>query len=163
VIKRCILIVLLCIVSLQSPLYAIEIDIYATGGWTNLVINSSHLRGGAGSNLADSFESTVDATIISIAGTECPCGAWDVLIRKSASSWASGATLYVKRTGNGSGAGSIRGGTLYIAVGESDVLFFSGNGDKTNISIQYKISGLSISAPQGTYSAPITFTVVDQS
>ncbi len=159
-IKRCILIVLLCIVSLQSPLYAI--DIYATGGWTNLVINSSHLSGGTGSNLADSYESTVDATKLSITGTSGASDIWEVQIRKSTSSWASGATLYVKRTGTGSGIGGISGGTLYMAVGESDVLFFSGNGDRANIPIRYKISGLSISVPQGTYSTPITFTVVDR-
>lgn len=161
-IKRCILIVLLCVAffSSQSPLYAI--NIYATGGWTNLVINSSHLRGGAGSDLADSFESNADATMISITGTGSPSRAWDVLIRKSASSWTSDVTLYVERTGKGSGAGSIREGTSYMAVGESDVLFFRGNGDKTNVPIRYKISGLSIMVPPGSYSALITFTVVDR-
>lgn len=160
-IKRCILIVLICVVLLssQSPLYAI--DIYATGGWTNLVINSSHLRGGAGSDLADSFESNADATMINITGTSDTSDIWEVKIRKSASSWTSDATLYVERTGDGSGAGSIDEGTSYMAVGESDVTFFSGSGDRTNVPVRYKISGLSISVPTGTYSALITFTVVD--
>jgi len=162
VIKRCILIVLLCVVLLssQSPLYAI--DIYATGGWTNLVINSSHLRGGAGSDLADSFESDANATMIDIIGTSDAGDIWEVQIRKSAPSWVSDATLSVERTGDGSGAGLIDEGTSYIAVGESDVTFFSGSGNRTNVPIRYKISGLSIMVPPGTYSALITFTVVDR-
>lgn len=161
-IKRCILIVSICVVLLssQSPLYAI--DIYATGGWTDLVINSSHLRGGAGSDLVDSFESNANATMISITGTSDASDVWEVQIRKSTSSWPSDAILSVERTGDGGGGGSIDEGTSYIAVGESDVTFFRGSGDRTNVPVRYKISGLSIMVPPGTYSALITFTVVDR-
>jgi len=146
--------------SSQSPLYAI--DIYATGGWTDLVINSFHLRGGAGSVLADSFESNANATMISITGTSGASDIWEVQIRKSASSWVSDATLSVERTGDGDGGGSISEGTSYIAVGESDVPFFRGSGDRTYVPVRYKISGLSIKVPPGTYSDLITFTVVDR-
>jgi len=76
-------------------------------------------------------------------------------------SWQSEVILSVQRKGDGSGAGSISNGTSYTTVGTSDVYFFEGTGDKTDIPVQYEISGMSISMPPGTYSTTLTFTVVD--
>ena len=73
-----------------------------------------------------------------------------------------GATLYVKRTGDGSGSGAVHGGSSYVVVETSDTDFFEGSGDRTDITVQYKVSGISINVPPGTYSTVITFTVVDR-
>ncbi len=136
-------------------------DIGATGGWTDLVIGSSDLQGGAGTDLQDSYTSGEEATTLNVTGTSGSNGAWKVQVRMDNTSWQSEVILSVQRTGDGSGAGSISNGTSYTAVGTSDVYFFEGTGDKTAIPIQYKISGMSVSVPPGTYSTTLTFTVVD--
>jgi len=144
-----------------SGLSACAVDVYAVGGWT-FTIDSSCLVGGAGSNLIDSFESKLDATVINITGTGGSGDAWQVQVRKSSVSQLHGATLYVKRTGDGSGSGTVHGGSSYVAVETSDTDFFEGSGDRTDITVQYKVSGISINVPPGTYSTVITFTVVDR-
>ena len=140
---------------------ACAVDIYATGG-CNFIIDSSCLVGGAGSDLMKSFESKLDATVINITGTGGSGDAWQVRVRKSGVSKLHGVTLYVKRTGNGSGSGTVSGGSSYVAVETSDTDFFEGSGDRTDITVQYKVSGISIKIPPGTYSTVVTFTVVDR-
>ena len=142
-----------------SELSACAVDVYATGGW-KLTINSSCLAGGAGSGLIESFESSLDASMINITGTSGSADAWRVRVRKSEALRLHGVALYVKRTGDGTGSGTISGGTSYTAVETSDVDFFDGCGDRTGITIQYKVSGISINVPPGIYSTTITFTVV---
>ncbi len=144
-----------------SELFAYAIDVYVTGGW-NLTVDSSCLVGGAGSNLIDSFESNLDASMINITGTGGSGDVWRVRVRKSSVSQLHGVVLYAKRTGDGSGSGTVSGGTSYVAVETSDTDFFDGSGDRTAISVQYKVSGISINVPPGTYSTVITFTVVDR-
>jgi len=140
---------------------ACAVDIYAAGS-CNFIIDSSCLVGGAGSDLMKSFESKLDATVINITGTGGSGDAWQVRVRKSSVSQLHGVVLYAKRTGNGSGSGAVSGGSSYVAVETSDTDFFEGSGDRTDITVQYKISGISISVPPGNYSATIIFTVVDR-
>lgn len=144
-----------------SGLSACAVDVYAVGGWT-FTIDSSCLVGGAGSNLIDSFESKLDATVINITGTGGSGDAWQVQVRKSSVSQLQGVVLYAKRTGDGSGSGTVHGGSSYVAVETSDTDFFEGSGDRTDITVQYKVSGISIKIPPGTYSTVVTFTVVDR-
>lgn len=140
---------------------ASAVDIYAAGGWT-FVIDSSYLVGGAGSDLMKSFESKLDATVINITSTGGSGDAWQVQVRKSGVSKLHGVTLYVKRTGDGSGSGTVSGGSSYVAVETSDTDFFEGSGDRMGITVQYKVSDISINVPPGNYSATIIFTVVDR-
>lgn len=100
--------------------------------------------------------------MINITGTNGSADAWQVRVRKNGVSRLQGVTLYVKRTEDGSGSGTVRGGTSYTAVETSDVDFFDGCGDRTGITVQYKVSGISVNVPPGTYSTVITFTVVDR-
>lgn len=162
VIKKAVLLFFIPMVFLNlSGLSACAVDVYATGGW-NLTVDSSCLVGGAGSGLIESFESGLDASMINITGTSGSADAWRVRVRKSDALRLHGVTLYVKRTGDGSGSGIISGGTSYTAVETSDADFFDGCGDRTGIAVQYKVSGISINVPPGTYSTVITFTVVDR-
>jgi hypothetical protein len=72
-----------------------------------------------------------------------------------------GVALYVKRTGDGTGGGSILGGDSYQEVTTSDVSFFSGAGDRTAVNIQLKVTGASLSMLPNIYSTSIIYTVVD--
>jgi hypothetical protein len=139
------------------PLYAIDID--ATGSW-ELVIDASDLAGVAGSDLKGDYQSERGATVLDITGTAGSDDVWRVRVRVgSPLPWD--VKLYARRTGDGDGSGAITNGTSYVEVTASGIDFFNGSGDRTAVSIQYKLSGISISISPGAYSPEIIFTVVN--
>ncbi|MGQ9809957.1 MAG: hypothetical protein ACUVQ7_01265 [bacterium] len=132
-------------------------DISASGGWTE-VIDADDLVAGAGSNLIDQYQSAQDATTIDISNVEF----YDVYVRKSDNNWNNDLILYIKRTGAGSGGGNISGGTTFQEVTGTDSKFFSGYLARTGITVQYKLTGMSISISPDAYSTSVILTVVDQ-
>lgn len=92
----------------------------------------------------------------------------------SGASWsAAGLKIYAKRTGNGSGGGfsllgvsDIFGGNAaFQELTSSDTYFFEGNNygttPRTDIPIQFQITGISVLAPVANYSTSIIFTLID--
>ncbi|MCJ7778591.1 MAG: hypothetical protein MUP16_09790 [Sedimentisphaerales bacterium] len=137
------------------------ISITAPGSWSQ-TIDASNLviPFGAGSNLNDTYQSDPAAVSITITATN---GNWKVQVKKNNSTLPGSLHLYIQRTSDGSGLGSISGGNPpYQEVEDTDQDFFSGNGDRSNVSIQLELTGVSIQVPQGTYSATIQYTVSDQ-
>lgn len=130
-------------------------DISASGGWSE-TIDASDLISGAGSDLTDAYVSNASATTISVTYT----GSWRVDARRTDSFWHPDYTLFGQRTSGGSGSGSIAGGLSYQGISTSDAAFFSGTGDRSEIDVQYKLTGVSVSAQAATYSATVTFTLV---
>jgi len=131
-------------------------DINATGGW-NLIIDSSHLTGGPGSDLTSTYVSGTNATDIDINNTRAKD--WQVYINRADTNWPSEFTLYAQRTSAGDGSGIINGGTGYQEITTSQVLFLSGTKNRSNIFIQYQLTGVSISIPPGSYSTTVIYTV----
>jgi hypothetical protein len=137
------------------------LDLSTTGGWTE-TINELDLVSGAGSDLIDTYESATDATSMTISSCTGDTDNWQLLVRRiDHAGWYGDFTLYVKRTSEGEGTGSISGGLSYIEITTTDTQLFSGAGDRSNISIQYKLTGMSINVLPDTYSETITFTVDD--
>jgi hypothetical protein len=137
------------------------IDISATGGWTETV-NSSDLVSGAGSNLIVTYESATNATIVSITNCLSRFDNWRVDVRRvDGGNWHANFTLSVRRTSNGTGLGSISGGLSYIGITTTDSQFFSGRGNRSNINLQYRLTGMSVSISPKNYSTTVVFTVVD--
>ena len=133
--------------------------ITAPGGWSQ-TIGASNLTGGAGSNLIDTYQSDPAAVSITITATS---GNWGLNVKKSTSSnWPSSLHLYIQRTSDGTGSGSISGGNSYQEVMDFDLPFFSGNGDRSNVPVQFELTGVSIQVPPDVYSATIQYTVSDQ-
>ncbi len=135
------------------------ISVTLTGDW-NLTITSSDLISGAGSDLKSDYESSVDAVSISISGTTGALDSWRIDVDKVDSNWHSDLILYVKRTSDGTG-GSVSGGTSYQQVTDTNQSFFSGSDDVSGISVQSKLSGVSIQIPPDTYATAVYYTVVD--
>jgi hypothetical protein len=136
------------------------IDITATGSW-NRTIDTSDLASGAGSDLIGIYESTVNATVLTVLNTTGNTDNWRIDVRRSDSTWHGDFILYIQRTSDGTGGGSISGGLSYIAIGTTDSQFFSGAGDRSSVNLQYKLTGMSISIPPNTYSTTVVFTIVD--
>ena len=136
------------------------IDITATGSW-NRTIDESDLAAGAGSDLIGIYESSVNATVLTVLNTTGNTDNWRIDVRRSDGTWHGDFILYIQRTSDGTGGGSISGGLSYIAIGTTDSQFFSGAGDRSSVNLQYKLTGMSISIPPNTYSTTVVFTIVD--
>ncbi len=131
--------------------------IAAVGGWTE-TIDASDLVSGAGSNLQTDYYSSTSATTIDVAAS----GNYQVNVRRSDTNWSGDFTLYLKRASDGTGSGTISGGTSYLVVSPTDTELFTGSLDRTGVDVQYHLSGTSIDITPGTYSTTLTFTIVDQ-
>jgi len=130
-------------------------DITTLGSWTE-TITAANLVAGAGSDLQSSYESTSGTTTVSVHG---PPGNWTVLARRGAGSWHSNVTLYIKRTSDGVGTGTISGGEAYVELTGSDTAIFTCTNQRISVAMQYKLTGVSCDITPSTYSAPIIFTV----
>jgi hypothetical protein len=136
------------------------IDIVVVGSWA-VSIDSGDLRGGPGTDLIAVYESTPEEVTVTISNTTGNEDNWRVDVRRTDTKWHEDFALYVKRTGSGTGGGSITGGTEYQEVTTSDSAFFAGSGDRTDIPLQLKLEGVSVHVPPDSYSTAVTYTVVD--
>lgn len=130
-------------------------DITVTGGWLE-TLNATTLTAGAGSDLVGQIESASGISVLTIINAP---GNWTLRARKSGSGGHPDVTIHVRRSSSGSGSGGISGGTSFMALTGSDVEIFSGTDDRENISLQFKLSGLSKDIPPATYFSSIIFTV----
>lgn len=153
-----ILILLIGLILLCSKAEA-PISITVTGSWSE-TINASDLQAGAGSDLISTYESAADAGSIDITETS---GNWAVDVKKVDTNWHSNLHLHIKRTSDGSGPGNIpSGGGTYQVVTDIDQSFFSGDGDRSSVNVQLKLTGISIQVAPDTYTATVYYTVYDQ-
>ena len=136
------------------------ISISLVGVWSETV-DESDLAGGAGSDLISTYESASNQVSIDITGTTGDSDAWRIDVKKTDTSWHSDLHLSLRRTSDGSGSGSITGGTSYQEATDTFTEFFSGSGDRTGINVQLKITGVSVNVPTDTYSTTVYYTVVD--
>ena len=136
------------------------LDITVTGSWSR-TIDALDLQSGAGSDLNSSYESAADAVSINISATTGASDAWRVDVRKTDTNWHNNFYLYVQRTSDGTGSGSISGGGSYQEITDTDQSFFSGSGDRSDIDFQLKLTGVSLQISPDTYTTTIYYTVID--
>jgi len=134
------------------------IAITVTGNWAD-TIDASDLQGGPGSDLISTYESASNVGIVDISST---AGNWAMVVKKTDTNWHGNFHLYVKRTSNGSGSGTISGGTAYQEITDINQNFFSGNSDRNSINVQLELTGVSIQVPPTVYTTTIYYTVSDQ-
>lgn len=139
----------------SQPLDAISITIQ--GNWSKTV-QATDLTGEAGSDLVSTYESDPNQSVVSIQSTT---GSWRVDVKKSDSVWDSGLGLDVRRTSDGTGVGSITGGTSYLEITGVDTTFFDGLDDRLDIDLQLRITGVSTSLGAQSFATTITYTVIE--
>ena len=136
-------------------------------GWTTS-IGTGDLVSGAGSDLISTYESDVAQVVISISDV-VENAAWRVDVSRDSGSWNNNLTLSARRTGAGLGGGSIAGGDSYGLIDTVGYVLFSGTGNRSDITIQMKLSGISLQIPPNTdprhpippYTTTITYTLVE--
>ena len=133
-------------------------DITVTGSWSE-TIDGTDLQFGAGSDLVDTYESQSDQIIIDVTGAIGK--SWRVDVSKVDGNWHGNFHLYVRRTSDGTGSGSITGGTAYQEVTDTDQIFFEGSLDRPDVNVQLKLEGVSIQVPPDTYSTTVYYTVIE--
>lgn len=160
IIRHIWLVLLLALVVIGVTSHASISITLVSDGWLE-IIDKSDLIAGAGTDLISTYESTSDQVSINISGTTSGEDNWRVDVKRVDTDWHNDLSLYAQRTSNGSGGGTISGGSQYMAVTTGDQTFFSGRGDRTGIEVQLKVSGVSIQIPPGTYTTTLYYTVVD--
>jgi hypothetical protein len=152
-----ILFMVLLFFTLGSSIYALDIKV--KGSWSE-TIDASDLQAGPGSDLFDTYESVLDEVLITNIDQGPGSVNWRVDVSKLDINWHSNFQLYVRRSSDGNGSGTISGGTSYQEVTDTDQSFFNGSGNRINIGIQLRLSGVSVQVPPDTYTTAVYYTII---
>jgi len=134
---------------------ASAVDISTSGDWTQTIM-ASDLSRGAGSDLNSQYDSPVGITTINISNVS---GTWQVNVRRDTGSWPAGLHVWVRRTSDGTGTGSISGGAAYVEVTALDTAVFSGTDPRDNVALQFRVTGMSKTVSPDTYVSSMIYTV----
>jgi len=112
------------------------------------------------SDLNSTYKSKVKQTKIRIGRARNKY--WEVSISMSPdANWPNDFHLCARRTRDGTGNGYVEGGESFQEITQIDNYFFDGFLNRRRMWVQYKLTGVSIRIPAGTYSATITYTVIE--
>ncbi|WP_175534586.1 hypothetical protein [Thiocapsa roseopersicina] len=131
-------------------------EITLLGSWSQ-PIGSSLLVGGPGTGIQSPIESDPIQATISISGTGQ--AAWRVKVRQDFVDMPTEVLLAVRRTTDGAGQGSVLGGQEFLVIGETEQILFEGNGDRSEIGLQYKLEGVTILQGQGRHGSTLLYRV----
>ena len=134
-----------------------SVAIEVVGDWSE-TIDVTDLQSGPGSDIVSNHESASNVGVVDITGTTSN---WDVDVKKTDSNWHANFTLNVRRTSDGSGAGSISGGTSYQEITDTDASFFSGYRSRSNVNLQLQLTGASVQITPDTYTTTISYTITE--
>lgn len=143
-------------VTVLCPKGALSQSIKVTGSW-NEAIDSTDLQGGAGTDLISTYESISNVCDIDITG-----GAkkdWRVDVNKTDTLWHANLHLYVRRTSDGTGGGTIAGGATYQEITDINQTFFTGYDNLRDITIQYQLTGVSVQILPNAYTTTVNYTI----
>jgi len=82
-----------------------------------------------------------------------------ISVRRADTNWDNRLSFYVRRTGNGSGRGSIFGGTDFLLLDNFDRTFFEGFFTRSSIPIQYEFRNLSVLVPADGHTSAVVYTI----
>ncbi len=148
----------LVLAAVLLPLCVPAIDITVTGNWV-FSVGAGDLAGGPGSDLIPEMESA--SNLITQSVSNALFLNWRVDVSRSGGTWDPNLHLWVRRTNNGTGGlGSVSGGLSYLEITAVATAYITGWWNRSGITHQEKVSGLSVSIPPGTYSSTVVWTVV---
>jgi len=138
-------------------------QINLTGSWT-LSTSSADLSDGAGSDFITPQDSADNQVLINVVAPFGGYGSWNVRVYKIDSNWDPALTLTVIRTGNGTGSGTITGGTdpgVVVPTGAaSAAAFFNGSRSRSAIPVLLRIEGLTADlGPPSSYTTTVYYSL----
>ena len=136
------------------------LDFSVTGGW-DLTIDATDMTGGAGSDIASDYVSAANAVLMDITGTIVVAEPWYITVNKSDVEWDGSLHLSMQRSSDGTGTGTISGGTAWLELTATAQSFFQGTEDRASIQIQLMLSGVSVTLGSKVYTTQVVLTLLD--
>ena len=151
-----------CFVTLfaAAALKAAALTFSVTGGW-NLTIDGTDLAGPAGSDLNPTYTSVANAVVMDVTEAVDQFEAWYIDINKTDVSWDGSLTISAIRTTDGTGLGTISGGTALLEITDTAQRFFQGTGNRSSIQMQLQLDGVSVTLGNATFTVDIVYTLLD--
>lgn len=118
----------------------------------------------AGTDLESTVETTSNYNLVDVAGIS-PTTGWKITVSKEDITWNALLLPSIQRTGIGSKCGPCLGVNLgtstigYTQITDAEQDFIFGEGNVTDIPLQYKIDGISLAVPAAQYQTVIVFTL----
>ncbi|MCK5833798.1 hypothetical protein KAH81_09035 [bacterium] len=137
------------------------IGITLTGGDWSKSLSETDIVGGPGGDFPNIHESVLDIVTIDVSGTIGDTDEWAVEAKIAGSGYPEELHLYIMRTSDGGGSGSISGGGAYIELTAEFGEIFTGSGDRNDINIREKISGVSATINVAPHDIPLQYRIVD--
>lgn len=138
------------------------ITLKTSGKWTLRLRKAELTEKKGGCDFNPMQESGVDQVTLNIKKTTGGTASWRIDIRRVDNGWDSDLRIFAQRTSDGTGTGSIAGGSSYIEVTTIDRPFFTGSGDRLTVGIQYKVEGVSVfNLNVASYITAIWYTVTE--
>lgn len=145
---------------LYTPGAALAMDLAEAGSWS-VSVSSADLVAGAGSGLVSSKSSATSEVLFDVTLTAGDTDNWRIDVRRTNSVWDATVKVWVRRTGSGGGTGSIANGLSWAEVGTTDIAFFDGAGDRSDVPVQLRITGISLSIAPDAYLTTLEYTLID--
>ena len=127
-------------------------------GW-RIQLGPTDVAGEAGSDLKPSYDTGTGGETISVGGTAG--SAWQLLIKRADGKWNGDLVLQAQVINPGTGSGTISAPSQFLTVTDTYYGFFSGDGDRNNILVRLRISGISIQRLRAeNYSTDLVYTII---
>lgn len=159
--QKTIIFYLFLLLALQSKAQNMNV----TGNW-NLALSTSQITE-AGNDYDQNIESSASQSFLthSLGGSIINqlFTNWQVYVQRIDTNWNPNLKIDVRRTGVGSYTifASLNGGTVYQEINSSTSLFYIGSGNFSNIPVQYRLRGMSVTMPVGVHSTTLLYTLMD--
>jgi hypothetical protein len=129
------------------------------GTWNVGTFRKAQLTTGAGSNFVTTQTTAANKVRLTIKNTTMT--GWNLTVRRADSLWAPSLHLMVRRTGAGTGLGTVTAGLAYQEITATDAVFFSGTGNKATIPLQFQLTGVSVVVGLGSFATTIVYTITE--
>jgi hypothetical protein len=106
------------------------------------------------------YTSDPAAVMLEVTGMSSSTAGWRVEVRREGAAWPRDLRLWVRRTGDGLGAGRLSGALTFTEVTPHGALLCLGQGDRTGIPLQFRLTGLSLNVPVGAHMTGLSYGLI---
>ena len=128
--------------------------------WNVGTFGAAQLSGPPGTNFTSTQSSAADYLDINVT-TPTLTPNYRVDVSKTDTQWNGSMTLWILRTADGTGTGTITGGNVsFQEITGTARSFFSGSRNRSNVKAQLQLRGLSVIVGPHNFSTTVTYTIV---
>lgn len=137
---------------------ALAQNLRLSGAWK---VSHNNFQIEAGDDIPGTIRSDADQISLSVNGNVNKSN-WVIRVHmEEYNTWNNNLELWVRRTGNGVGSGSVYGGNTFQRIARMETDFFSGQRVVNNIDVQYELRGATVLIPASNYQATIFYTLYE--